>query len=879
MNKFLVLIVGVLLIACAEQPTAKIAIIPEPVKMEVGSGSYTINSSTKVAFTDAAMEGAAQTIAELLGEKLGTELEIASKGDVTINKWNDAPKGESYKLSITKSGITIDAADYAGAIYAMQTLLQLMPAEVYSPKINYNYVCYPDSVAFLAEAAPEVAKILGGRRPLKLSTTPKQNAIVLSQYWDKKVDSTFIFYTHKYKEIGIAANDKNMIIQAAKTLKELYERIEKEGANIAFVQTFGEPDFEKITIPCLTIEDYPRFGWRGMHLDCSRHFFTINEVRKYVDYLAMHKLNRFHWHLVDDQGWRMESKRYPLLTEKAAWRVDRSGVDWDNRQPIDRAKGEQPTYGGFYTQQQIKDLVAYAAKLGVAVIPEIEIPGHTSEVFAAYPALSCLGTEQEVTPGGYYPADMATCFCAGNEDVFAFIEGILDEVIELFPDAPYIHIGGDEVDKRFWRSCPKCKARMQKEKLANVDELQSYFIHRVEKYVNEKGKPIIGWDEILEGGLAPNATVMSWRGIGGGIAAARAGHDVVMTPNSHLYFDYYQNTPEVEPKAIGGFVPLKRVYGFEPIPEGLSEEEGKHILGAQANLWVEFIPTFAQVEYMVLPRMSALAEVTWSPKEKRDWADFTRRVEQQQVRYEAMGANAHKGADYIDFSTSFDADNKLFLVEMTGEIYGSDIFYTTDGSQPTLNSTKYEKPVEVTQTSTIRAIVAKGGKQISKMASERTIGMHKGVGKKITYNHKASEAYPGSGETTLIDGLTSSDRQDDPRMQGFNSKDFDVVIDLGTVEKLSSVVGSFFQSVGSWIYLPQEMVVSVSDDGERWSEVGRVGHDYDPFKTQSIRHQFEVKGDFSGRFVKIVGVNPPTVKGLPGAGTVNWIFADEIFVN
>lgn len=421
---------------------------------------------------------------------------------------------------------------------------------------------------------------------------------------------------------------------------------------------------------------------------------------------------------------------------------------------------------------------------------------------------------------------------------------------------------------------------MKAEGLKNVDELQSYFIQRMERYINSKGKQIIGWDEILEGGVAPNATVMSWRGIAGGIEAARSGHDVIMVPNSHLYFDYYQNNPEVEPVAIGGFITTKRVYGYDPIPEVLTADQASHVLGVQANLWAEFIPTFSGVEYMVLPRMCALSEVAWSPAAARDWDSFSERLVVNNQRLKAMGANYHPGTDQIDFFTSYDSVGKVFTVGMVAELFGSDIYYTVDGSDPTLSSNKYTEPIQLTQTSTVKAVVVRDGQVFSKKPSVRTIGMHKGVGKRVNYNKIPADAYLDSnGNKTLIDGFTGSTRHDDGFMQGFNNEDFDIVVDLEEPTKFTEVAGSFMQSNGTWIYLPTEMVVSTSDDGKSWREVGRVGHSVDPFKTQTARHLFEVKGDFSGRYVRIVGVNKPTATGLPGAGTVNWIFADEIFIN
>lgn len=387
------------------------------------------------------------------------------------------------------------------------------------------------------------------------------------------------------------------------------------------------------SIPCVRIEDVPRFPWRGMHLDVSRHFFGKAFIKEYLDLMAMHKLNVFHWHLTDDNGWRLEIKRYPRLTSIGAWRVDREQDNWQKRQS--QQPGEKATYGGYYTQDDVREILAYAKERYITVVPEIEMPGHSVAAVSAYPEYSCTGGPFTVLPGGYWPN--VDIYCAGNEGTFTFLEGILTEVTDLFP-SPYVHIGGDEADKTNWKKCPKCQDRIKGEGLKNEEELQSYFIRRIEIILNARGKRLIGWDEILQGGLPPNATVMSWQGMGGGIAAAKAGHDVVMTPTSTCYFDYYQ-AKSGEPEGIGGFLPLDSVYRFEPVPDDISPGQRPHILGTQANLWTEYVPTASHAEYMVLPRMCALAEVAWTMPELKDFDDFLSRLEKQYSRFDRMGVN------------------------------------------------------------------------------------------------------------------------------------------------------------------------------------------------------------------------------------------------
>jgi len=366
-----------------------------------------------------------------------------------------------------------------------------------------------------------------------------------------------------------------------------------------------------IRIPTVEIKDRPRYCWRGMHLDVSRHFFPKEYIKKYIDLIAMHKMNTFHWHLTDDQGWRIEIRRYPKLTENGAWRTDQKG----NR------------YGGFYTQEDIREVVAYAHKRFVTVVPEIELPGHARAALAAYPEFSCTGGPFTVaTEWGVFK----DVYCPGKEETFEFLTNILSEVIKLFP-GPYIHIGGDECPRERWRQCGHCQARMAREGLVNEDELQSYFIKRIGRFLSANKKKLVGWDEILAGGLPAEATVMSWRGIDNGIAAAKANHNVVMTPTTHCYFDYYQAKGN-EPEAIGGFLPLEVVYSFEPTPESLAREAATHILGAQGNVWTEFMPSFKHVEYMALPRMCALAEVLWLPSKLRDLTDFKKRLRYHSAR-------------------------------------------------------------------------------------------------------------------------------------------------------------------------------------------------------------------------------------------------------
>ncbi len=383
-----------------------------------------------------------------------------------------------------------------------------------------------------------------------------------------------------------------------------------------------------LSIPQVSIDDQPRLGYRGLMLDVGRHFFGVDYVKRFIDYIALHKMNTFHWHLTEDQGWRIEIRKYPKLTEVGAYR-DGTIIGHHPGTGNDNIR-----YGGFYTQEEIKDVLEYAKKRHITVVPEIEMPGHAGAALASYSYLGCTGGPYEVSQTWGVHKDV---YCAGNDSVFTFLEGVLDEVMELFP-SEYIHIGGDECPKDAWKVCPKCQKRIKELGLKDEHELQSYFIQRIEKYVNSKGKKIIGWDEILEGGLAPNATVMSWRGEKGGIEAAKQDHDVIMTPTTYVYFDYAQQKNE-DSLVIGGYLPIEKVYGYEPVPQVLNDAQKKRILGGQANVWTEYMSNPRKVEYMIFPRVAALSEVLWSPAKSRNWDDFKKRLPLQLKRYDLWGTN------------------------------------------------------------------------------------------------------------------------------------------------------------------------------------------------------------------------------------------------
>jgi hexosaminidase len=454
-------------------------------------------------------------------------------------------------------------------------------------------------------------------------TKPKKNYIFLS-FDNLNLPAEGYTFSSDSNRIIICASSEAGLFYGIQTLRQLMppDIFSPERVNINW------------SIPAVEIKDYPRFVWRGLHLDTCRHYMPVDFIKKFIDVMAIYKMNTFHWHLTDDQGWRIEIKKYPLLTQIGAWRKGTLiGHSYDKPERYDEIK-----HGGFYTQEQIKEIIQYAVDRHINIVPEIEMPGHSVAALASYPELSCTGGSFEVAKKWGIFDDV---FCAGNERTFTFLENVLTEVIDLFP-GKYIHIGGDECPKAQWENCPKCQLRIKEEKLKNEHELQSYFIKRIEKFINERGKIVIGWDEILQGGLAPNAMVMSWRGVEGGIAAAKASHYAIMTPKKYCYLDYYQASKTFEPLANGRYLPLKKVYSYNPIPDGLTKSEAKYILGHQGNIWTEYMKTPSDVEYMVYPRALAIAEVGWSMEPNKDFADFSIRLKKNFKRLDKLNVNYRK---------------------------------------------------------------------------------------------------------------------------------------------------------------------------------------------------------------------------------------------
>ena len=588
-----------------------------------------------------------------------------------------------------------------------------------------------------------------------------------------------------------------------------------------------------ISMPAVEINDAPRFGYRGAHFDTSRHFFTVDEVKTYIDMMALHNMNRFHWHITEDQGWRLEIKKYPKLTEIGSKRTEtvigRNSGEYDGK-----------PYGGFYTQEQAKEIVAYAAERYITVIPEIDLPGHMQAALAAYPELGCTGGPYEVWRQWGVSEDV---LCAGNDQVLKFLEDVYGELIEIFP-SPYIHVGGDECPKVRWEKCPKCQARIKAlglksdDKHSKEERLQSFVINHIEKFLNDHGRQIIGWDEILEGGLAPNATVMSWRGVEGGMNAAKAGHNAIMTPNPYVYLDYYQEEPEIAPTTIGGYNTLKKTYSYNPVPDDADELAKKHIIGIQGNIWREYMQTSERTDYQAFPRAMAIAETAWTQNANKDWKNFCERMVTEFERLEVM--NTKPCLNFFDVNVNTHADENAPLMVLLESFYpNAEIRYTTDGSEPNKASTLYEKPFVLEGNIDLKAAAFKDGKMLGKVAHKPLYG-NLLTGKPYTVNYKMGwtgdifdeNDVLGADKTTF--GLTNGKRGNNASYTPWCSfgivegKDLEFIVNLDKPTQISKIIfGSLFNP--AMRILPAGGVaVEVSADGKQYTPVAEkaLKHDY-----------------------------------------------------
>ncbi|MDN3640204.1 family 20 glycosylhydrolase [Simiduia curdlanivorans] len=561
-------------------------------------------------------------------------------------------------------------------------------------------------------------------------------------------------------------------------------------------------------LPAVDIQDQPAFSYRGMHLDVSRTFFPVSFIKQYIDLLAMHKLNYFHWHLTDDQGWRIEIKKYPRLTEVGAWRDETVvGHTYDRDGLYDGQK-----LGGFYSQAEIRDIVAYAQQRQVTIIPEVDVPGHASAILKAYPEYGCVSKEFSVQKNfGVFPEVLCP-----TEKTFSFLDDVFSEVVALFP-SPYIHVGGDEVKTEQWQSCADCSAIMAEKGLKDYLALQGYFISRVEASINKMGRKIIGWDEILEGNVAPSATITSWRGIEGAIHAAKEGHDAIMAPGSHLYFDHYQSRSIDEPLAIHGLTPIRETYSFEVIPEQLQNTDAaKRILGAQGHLWTEYVRSPAKAEYMVLPRMSALAEVVWTDVSKRSWEDFSKRLPALMERFSTKGLNVAKSTYVVNAQVSHSAAG--FRVHLSNDMPEVNIFYTLDGSLPNAQSQLYIEPLLLPKGAIVRARAQ--SKLTGEMYLERrlTLQSHKAVGAKVTLKVDADRAWNTQPEVSLVDGVLARDQifqLDD--WATFPGESFEAIVEFP--ETIQATLFNLGFNAGRFrhFYGPTALALWSSEDGENWS--------------------------------------------------------------
>ena len=718
---------------------------------------------------------------------------------------------------------------------------------------------YPEGDAALQQYAGFLQEYIKKQTGIEVKVAPNQNneanTISLSQNYSNDNKEAY--------QVTITAN--NITINGASKAGTFY--------GVQFLRkSIPVQKVSKVTFPAKIITDKPYFAYRGAHLDSARHFFSADSVRIYIDMLALHNINKFHWHLTDDQGWRFESKKYPELTVLGSTRSQTMlGKEWD--------KFDGKPHSGFYTQQEMKELVKYAAERNITIIPEIDLPGHMVAVLATYPKLGCTGGPYKVRETWGVAEDV---LCAGNDETYDFIKNILEEVTEIFP-SEYIHIGGDECPKNSWKKCPKCQAKIKAlgikgdAKHTAEEYLQSHIITFAEEVLAKKGRKMIGWDEILEGGLAPNATVMSWRGIGGAIEAAKSNHDAIMTPMSFCYFDFYQtDKTDKEPLAIGNYLPVERVYSFNPYPEALNKEQQKHILGVQANIWTEYIQTFKHVEYMALPRMAALAEVQWvTPTKPKNYQEFLQRLMRLLPIYEVEGYTYAKHIFDLraEVKPGVDEINVTFSC-----LQDTPIYYTTDGSEPTKNSNVYKEPLKLTQNTNLKAKVF--GKE-GESEFNQEFFFNKATVRPIEFLSKPTQNYAYNGAITLVDGRKGGTNSRSSEWLGFSEAPCEALITLKDNTLVKEVSFNAFIETGDWIYPPTNFEVWGSKDGKNYELLGKESYalpkeHFKEIKTYTL--SFPAK-EVTYLKVKINEVNKIPAFHEGAAGKPGFLFIDEIQVN
>lgn len=611
------------------------------------------------------------------------------------------------------------------------------------------------------------------------------------------------------------------------------------------------------------IADAPRFAYRGLMLDESRHFFGMEEVKRLLDEMQRYKLNRLHWHLTDAGGWRLQLECRPRLTAETAYRTESEWVKWwidGDRRYL--PAGTEDAYGGFYTREEVQELVAYAAVRGIEVIPEIEMPGHSEEVLHAYPELRCTG------PGAERSGD----FCVGNPETYAFVGEVLREVTDLFPSA-YIHIGGDEAGKSAWRECPRCRELMRREGLKDVDELQGYFIRRVGEMVEAEGRHFIGWDEILDGGLAPGAVVMSWRGMEGGLEALRTGHPVVMTPSPFCYLDYYQEDPlTVDYESNEGYCDLGMTYGLDPAPDSLSAEEQALVLGVQGNMWTEYVRSDEALEYKLFPRLLAIAEIGWTPQAQRSWEGFRLRVNRQIPAIRERGIHAYDLTNGLRYSTEVDQEAELIRVGWTTELAPCELHYRTDGAMPTADDPVLSETDRIEVRDSAEIVVRQFREEVPIGEPVRMrADYHRAIGKPIRWLTPVEGKYDGGGfDTVMTDGYLGSVSFGDGRWLGNIVTPSNVgILDMGEVTHVSSVTTRVMHNTIPGIYAPEWVELSVSSDGETWKPVERIPSEMDPEERKLRFETFAFHPDADCRYLRI-----EYRESEPG----RFLFTDELIV-